>query len=71
MDLVIVPLILVVLGVLAWTWWAARAGRDPVSSVDSFNRALSAMQPVPTVADPVTSPADPEPPSTDLDPTAD
>lgn len=45
MDLVVIPLILVVLVVLLWTWWAARAGRDPVSSVDSFNRALSAMQP--------------------------
>lgn len=45
LEYVFVPLIVVVLVVLAWTWWASRAGRDPVSSVDSFNRALTAMRP--------------------------
>lgn len=45
MDLVLVPLVLVVLAVIGWTWWASRAGRDPITSVDRFNRALSAMQP--------------------------
>lgn len=45
MDLVLVPLLLVVLAVLVWTWWASRAGRDPISSVDRFHRALSAMEP--------------------------
>lgn len=45
MDLVLIPLALVVLAVLGWTWWASRAGRDPISSVDRFHRALDAMQP--------------------------
>lgn len=45
MQYVFVPLILVVLAVLAWSWWSARSDRDPASSVDSFNRALTAMQP--------------------------
>lgn len=46
MDLLIsVPLVLVVVTAVVWTWWASRSGRDPVSSVDSFHRALDAMQP--------------------------
>ncbi len=45
MQYVFVPLILAVLVALFWSWWAARSARDPASSVDSFNRALSAMQP--------------------------
>ena len=45
MPYLFVPLILLVVAALAWTWWTARADRDPASSVDHFNRALSAMQP--------------------------
>lgn len=50
MEYVLIPLLLVVVGVLGWTAWAARAGRDPVSSVDRFNRALTAMQPADVAA---------------------
>lgn len=42
---VIIPLTLVVVGTLLWAWWEDRLGRDPVSSIDSFHRALSAMEP--------------------------
>jgi hypothetical protein len=42
---VFVPLIVVVIAALAWSWWTARSERDPASSVDSFHRALTAMQP--------------------------
>lgn len=45
MPYLFVPLILLVVAALVWTWWTARADRDPASSVDHFNRALSAMQP--------------------------
>lgn len=45
MTYVFVALILAVVAVLAWTWWSARAERDPASSVDTFTRALHAMQP--------------------------
>lgn len=45
MQYVFVPLILAVLVALAWSWWTARADRDPTSSVDSFNKALTAMRP--------------------------
>lgn len=45
MPYVFVPLIVVVIAALAWSWWTARADRDPAASVHSFNRALSAMQP--------------------------
>lgn len=45
MTFVFVALIVAVVAVLAWTWWSARAERDPVSSVDTFSRALHAMQP--------------------------
>lgn len=45
MDLVFLPLIAVVVVALVWMWWTARGDRDPVSSVDSFNRALTAMRP--------------------------
>lgn len=45
MDLILLLLLVVVVAVLGWTWWASRAGRDPISSVDRFNRALGAMQP--------------------------
>ena len=44
-QFVFVPLIVIVVGALVWTWWAGRSARDPISSVDSFNRALTAMQP--------------------------
>lgn len=40
-----VPLILLVVVALVWSWWTARSDRDPASSVGHFNRALSAMQP--------------------------
>jgi predicted negative regulator of RcsB-dependent stress response len=42
---VFAALIVAVVAVLAWTWWSARAERDPASSVDTFSRALHAMQP--------------------------
>jgi hypothetical protein len=42
---VFVPLILVVISLLFWSWWSARTERDPAASVDSFNRALTAMEP--------------------------
>lgn len=45
MAYVLVPVILVVVAGLLWTWWSTRTERDPVSSVDSFHRALEAMQP--------------------------
>lgn len=45
MTFVFVALIVAVVAVLAWTWWSARAERDPASSVDTFSRALHAMQP--------------------------
>lgn len=45
MPYVILPLIVMVVLALVWSWWTARAGRDPASSVNSFNRALTAMQP--------------------------
>lgn len=41
----VVPIILLVVAALLWTWWTSRQDRDPASSVDSFNRALTAMQP--------------------------
>lgn len=34
-----------VVATLGWTWWRDRGGRDPVSSIASFHRALDAMQP--------------------------
>jgi hypothetical protein len=40
-----VPLIVLVVAALAWSWWTARSDRDPASSVDNFNRALTAMRP--------------------------
>lgn len=45
MEYVFILLIVAVVAVLAWTWWSARSERDPASSVDTFSRALSAMQP--------------------------
>lgn len=42
---VLIPLMLVILVALGWTWWLGRVARDPVSSIDSFHRALEAMQP--------------------------
>lgn len=45
MPYVFVPLIVVVIAALVWSWWTARSERDPASSVDSFHRALTAMQP--------------------------
>lgn len=45
MPYLFVPLILLVLAALVWSWWTARSDRDPASSVHHFNRALSAMQP--------------------------
>jgi predicted negative regulator of RcsB-dependent stress response len=44
-EYLFVLLIAVVVLVLAWTWWSARSERDPASSVDTFSRALNAMQP--------------------------
>lgn len=41
----LIPVMLAVAAALAWSWWSGRIGRDPVSSVDSFHRALDAMQP--------------------------
>lgn len=41
----VVPIILLVVAALIWTWWTSRQDRDPASSVDSFTRALTAMQP--------------------------
>lgn len=44
MDLLVfAPLALVVVAGLAW-WWTGRSD-DPANSVDSFSRALTAMQP--------------------------
>lgn len=43
--LVVIPLVAVAVAVIGWTWWSARTERDPSSSVDSFHRALSAMEP--------------------------
>ncbi|MBW3620761.1 MAG: hypothetical protein KY461_10990 [Actinobacteria bacterium] len=45
MPYLFIPLILLVVAALVWSWWTARSDRDPTSSVGSFNRALSAMQP--------------------------
>lgn len=45
MTYLFVPLILFVVAALVWSWWTARADRDPTSSVSHFNRALSAMEP--------------------------
>lgn len=45
MEYVFILLIVAVVVVLAWTWWSARSERDPASSVDTFSRALTAMQP--------------------------
>lgn len=44
-ELIFVPLIVLVVAVVAWLWVARRKRRDPVSSVDSFHRALHAMEP--------------------------
>lgn len=41
----LVPLMLVVAAALAWAWWSGHEARDPISSIDSFHRALEAMQP--------------------------
>lgn len=41
----LIPVMLAVAAALAWSWWSGRIGRDPASSVDSFHRALDAMQP--------------------------
>lgn len=45
MVYLLIPLMLAVSALLAWSWWSGRIGRDPVSSIDSFHRALDAMQP--------------------------
>lgn len=45
MVYLLIPVMLGVSAVLAWSWWSGRIGRDPVSSIDSFHRALDAMQP--------------------------
>lgn len=45
MVYVLVPLMIVVAVSIVWNWRADRVGRDPVSSIDSFHRALEAMQP--------------------------
>ncbi len=41
----LIPLMLVVAAALAWSWWSGHEVRDPTSSIDSFHRALEAMQP--------------------------
>lgn len=45
MVYLLIPVMLAVSAALAWSWWSGRIGRDPVSSIDSFHRALDAMQP--------------------------
>ena len=45
MIYVVVPLMAAVAAALAWSWWSGRARRNPLSSIDSFHRALDAMQP--------------------------
>lgn len=45
MVYLLIPVMLAVSAALAWSWWTGRIGRDPVSSIDSFHRALDAMQP--------------------------
>lgn len=45
MVYLLIPLILVVAAALAWSWWSGHEVRDPTSSIDSFHRALEAMQP--------------------------
>lgn len=43
-TVLILTLLVVAVLILATTWWSGRAGRDPSSSVATFNRALTAMQ---------------------------
>lgn len=70
MPYLFVPLILLVVAALAWSWWTARSGRDPASSVDHFNRALSAMRPG-QAAPPERPAREPSPDADDTDPSAD
>lgn len=43
--LVVLPLVVLAVAVIVRAWWSARSELDPYSSVDSFHRALTAMQP--------------------------
>ncbi|MBW3576141.1 MAG: hypothetical protein KY462_00065 [Actinobacteria bacterium] len=45
MSFVLIPIMVIVVCVLAWSWWSGRVARNPVTSVDNFHRALAAMQP--------------------------
>jgi hypothetical protein len=44
---VLVTVMAVLLVLLLWMWWTDRLGRNPKTTVDSFHRALAAMQPDP------------------------
>ena len=51
MFVVFLPLLLIVVAAVAWAWWAnTRPQRVPITSVESFHRALDAMRPDHTTA---------------------
>ncbi|MFP5309832.1 MAG: hypothetical protein ACLGIR_09695 [Actinomycetes bacterium] len=45
MELLLVPAILVLVAVLVRSVWSGRSERDPGASIESFTRALSAIEP--------------------------
>ena len=46
MFVVFLPIVLVATAAIAWVWWSnTRPQRVPVTSVESFQRALAAMRP--------------------------
>ena len=46
MFVVFLPIVLVAAAAIAWVWWSnTRPQRVPVTSVESFQRALDAMRP--------------------------
>jgi hypothetical protein len=44
-EYILLPVIVIVVLTLLWSWWGGRSERDPASSVDHFHRALVAMRP--------------------------
>jgi hypothetical protein len=44
-EFLLVPVILLLVGAIVRAAWSSRGERDPGASIDSFTRALSAMEP--------------------------